>query len=229
MRAALVIGNSDGMGLALTRRLLDLGMHVVGISRSPSPLRSERYRHHVMDVRAAGFRTLVQEAAASLDAPFACIYCAGMGEALDLGRMEAQTQAFEVNLMGLVATVEVVVPLMVRHRGGHIVGISSQADVLRDPGAPGYAASKAGMSSYLEAMAMALRKHGVHVTNIRFGFVDTKMAVSEIKPFLIGQNRAAAVILRCLRKKPIRYTYPRRMAALLWLVSWPQRLKIRFG
>jgi NAD(P)-dependent dehydrogenase (short-subunit alcohol dehydrogenase family) len=42
--------------------------------------------------------------------------------------------------------------------------------------APGYGASKAGMTMYLRGLALALRPHGVDVTTVRFGFVDTKMA-----------------------------------------------------
>ena len=42
--------------------------------------------------------------------------------------------------------------------------------------APSYSASKAGLSSWLGGLALALRPRGVHVTNVRLGFVDTKMA-----------------------------------------------------
>ena len=37
-RRVLVIGNSDGIGLALTRRLLAEGWTVTGLSRSTSPI-----------------------------------------------------------------------------------------------------------------------------------------------------------------------------------------------
>jgi short-subunit dehydrogenase len=82
------------------------------------------------------------------------------------------------------------------------------------------------VSSYLEALALAVRARGVHITNIRFGFVATKMARSEVTPFQISAERAAQLILRCLARRPIRYTYPRRMGVLLWLVSWPNRLRL---
>jgi NAD(P)-dependent dehydrogenase (short-subunit alcohol dehydrogenase family) len=132
----------------------------------------------------------------------------------------------ETNLMGLVATIEVVLPPMLAAGRGHIVGLSSQADTFCDPGAPSYGASKAGMSAYLERLALAVRGRGVHVTNIRFGFVDTKMAVSPYLPFCISPERAARLVHRCLDRRPIRFTYPWRMAALLWLVSWPNRLRL---
>lgn len=36
---ALIIGNSDGIGLALTSALLKLGWNVIGISRSSSRIK----------------------------------------------------------------------------------------------------------------------------------------------------------------------------------------------
>jgi hypothetical protein len=59
------------------------------------------------------------------------------------------------------------------------------------------------------------------VTNVRLGFVDTKMAKSpsrsKTRPFMMTTERAVDVITRCLRRRPIRITYPLRMAALVWM------------
>ena len=48
---ALLIGNSDGIGLAATRELLKQGWKVVGISRSDSPLEDTSYEHIVAEVQ----------------------------------------------------------------------------------------------------------------------------------------------------------------------------------
>jgi NAD(P)-dependent dehydrogenase (short-subunit alcohol dehydrogenase family) len=227
---ALVIGNSDGIGLALTRRLLAAGWTVIGVSRSPSPIAHERYEHRVCDVRAAEYAPVLAEACARLTPVDACIYCAGVAAALDLTDLDsaafaAERAVFEVNLMGAVTTVHTVLPVMVDAGRGHLVAVSSQADAVRDPGAPGYAASKAGLSSYMESLALAALRRGVHVTNVRFGFVTTKLSRADGAPFAVTPERAAAVMMRCLARRPMRVTYPKRMAALLWLVTWPQRLR----
>jgi len=47
---AILIGNSDGIGLAATRRLLVSGWNITGISRSESPLTNPAYHHHLADV-----------------------------------------------------------------------------------------------------------------------------------------------------------------------------------
>lgn len=234
MPNALVIGSSDGIGLALVRRLLALGWTVTGVSRRrlrPARLdvpaeAAARYRHVRADVRASDYRHLLEHACRELDPVDACIYCAGIGELLDPTRIDRERAVFETNLMGLISTIEVVLPGMLAMGRGHIIGLSSQADTLSDPGAPSYSASKAGMSAYLERLALALRSHGVHVTNMRLGFVDTKMAKSAYRPFLISPDRAAGLVLRCLERRPIRFTHPWRMAVLLWLAGWPNRLRI---
>jgi NAD(P)-dependent dehydrogenase (short-subunit alcohol dehydrogenase family) len=226
MNSALLIGNSDGIGLALTRRLLDQGWSVTGISRSPSTIEHARYHHHVADVREAGYAQLLGRACADLDALDVCVYCAGIGQELDLDDLPAERAVFEINLMGLVHTVEGILPRMLAAGRGHFLALSSLADRFCNPGAPSYSASKAGVSSYLEALALVVRGRGVRITNIRLGFVATKMARSEITPFQISADRAAELILRCMKRRPIRFTYPRRMGVLLWLAGWPDRVRL---
>ena len=236
MRASvLIIGNSDGIGLAVTRRLLERGHVVTGISRSPSVIVDEpRYTHHVADVRSAEYDDIVrgvcsasadESSAAGLPALDVCIYCAGIGEELDLDQLVADAAVFEVNLMGLVRTVALVMPTFLAAGRGHFIGLSSQGDRFLNVDAPSYSASKAGVSSYLEALALAVRGRGVHVTNVRFGFVATKMARSAMRPFEISADRAARCLERCLERRPVRYTYPRRMAVVLAFANAINRVR----
>jgi NAD(P)-dependent dehydrogenase (short-subunit alcohol dehydrogenase family) len=83
------------------------------------------------------------------------------------------------------------------------------------------------VSSYAEGLALAGRPYKVAVTNVRLGFVDTPMAKAPgPKPFMVSPDRAAQVIERCIRRRPIRKTFPLRMAALLWLYRWGARFRI---
>lgn len=225
MGTALLVGNSDGIGLAATRMLLEQGWKVAGVSRSESPVEGGAYRHRVADVRETGYPGVLRELLRD-ETPDVCVYCAGIGELLDPADMAAEVGIFEVNLVGLVRTAAEVIPPMVARGAGHFVGLSSVADELLSAEAPSYHASKAGCSSYLESLALALRPRGVHVTNVRFGFVDTKMAKADVKPFMISADDAARHLLACIHKKPIRHTAPRVVIPLVRFRSWALRWKV---
>ena len=222
---AILIGNSDGIGLATTRELLNRGWQVVGISRSGSPVEHVDYRHIVADVQddryPSSLKSVLDQAPVDL-----CIYCVGIGELLDLSDMEREVQIVDVNLLGMVKTAAVVIPPMVDRGRGHFIGISSLADAMLAPEAPSYSASKAGFSIYLESLALALKPKGVHVTNVRFGFVDTKMAKGDKKPFMMPVERAVQHLLKCMEKKPIRHTAPRFVIPLVRFRSWMLRLGV---
>ncbi len=217
-RRVLVVGNSDGIGLALTGRLLAEGSTVVGLSRRRSPVEAAGYRHVVADVAAPDYRTVLQALLGS-EPPFdACVYCAGIGDLFDPANLARDAEVVRVNLVGAIETASLVLPPMIAAGRGHLVGLSSIGDGI-SAAAPSYAASKAGMSSYLDGLSLALRPLGVQVTNVRFGFVDTKLAKHPVRPFMLTTERAAGVVLRCLERRPALVTYPWRMGALVWLLD----------
>jgi NAD(P)-dependent dehydrogenase (short-subunit alcohol dehydrogenase family) len=229
VRRALIVGNSDGIGLALTRRLLADGWAVAGVSRRASPLgEPPGYDHAVADVATAAYPHTLRGMLASRGPFDVCVYCAGLGSLLDASDLTGEGRVFGVNLLGAVETASIVLPSMLAAGRGHFVGLSSIGDgVSRD--APSYSASKAGLWSYLEGMALALRSRGVRVTNLRLGFVDTKMAKAKVRPFMMSTERAVDVILRCLHRRPARYTYPKRMAALVWLSNLALSVRLRLA
>lgn len=224
---ALVIGCSDGIGLALVRKLLAEGWQVTGISRSLSSVTHENYSHHIRDVAAEGYREFVGELAAQRGPFSAGVYCVGIGEGFDPANLDPDARVMRVNLLAAVETAAAVIPEMVRQRRGKFIVLSSMADCLPLPNSPAYAGSKAGVTAYFESLALALRGTGVTVTNIRFGFIDTKMAISPVKPFLRSPEWAAGVILGALNRNAIRVSRPRRMALLIAFLSWVANWRIR--
>ncbi|WP_431883936.1 SDR family NAD(P)-dependent oxidoreductase [Micromonospora gifhornensis] len=219
VRRAVVVGNSDGIGLAFTRRLLADGWRVAGLSRRDNPIAVPTYTHHTVDVTAPDYPGVLGKAIDELGGVDLCVYAAGIGEPVDLADLDAQTRTFEVNLMGAVRTASTVVPRMATAGDGHLIGLSSLADRLVSRDAPGYAGSKAGLSSYLMGLSAALRGQGVSVTTVRFGFVDTKMAKGPVRPMMISVDQAVEVLVRCVRDRPVLVSRPRRMALLTSALS----------
>jgi NAD(P)-dependent dehydrogenase (short-subunit alcohol dehydrogenase family) len=227
-RRILVVGCSDGIGLGTARKLVADGWQVVGLSRSGSPLAHPAYHHEVLDVARPDYRGRLAEIARERGPFDACLYCAGIGADCDLTNLDRDVRVFQVNLMAAVETAAELLPAMVRARRGHFLVLSSQADALIAPTAPSYAASKAAMSAYFEALALAARPSGVRVTNIRFGFVDTKMARAPVRPFIRSVDWAVQVVVRALDRGAIRVTRPRRLVPLVRLLRWLVDWRIRF-
>jgi short-subunit dehydrogenase len=223
---ALVIGNSDGIGLSLTRELLKKDWDIIGISRSESPIKHPSYIHFMVEVQNKEYPLKLKSILDKEKPIDLCVYCVGVGELLDFSHMGIETKIFEVNLLGLIKTLSYVIPTMVERGKGHFIGLSSIADELLSLEAPSYHASKAGFSSYLESLALILKPKGIYVTNVRFGFVNTKMAKGDVKPFIMSVERATQHLLLCLKRKPIRYTAPRIVIPLVKFRRFMLRLKL---
>ena len=221
---ALIVGNSDGIGLATTRRLLAAGWKIIGISKSDSPITNTNYHHRVIDVSDDRYSKILKELL--LGHPLdLCLYCVGIGELLDLSDMGIEPKVIDVNLTGMVRTAAEVIPQMVKREKGHFVGISSFADELLSAEAPSYHASKAGFSNYLKGLALALKPKGVRITNVRFGFVDTKMAKGDIKPLMMTVEKAVDHLEFCIRKRPVCYSAPKLAIPLIKF----RKLMMRLG
>ncbi|MBN2591685.1 MAG: SDR family NAD(P)-dependent oxidoreductase [Sedimentisphaerales bacterium] len=215
---ALFIGNSDGIGLAATNRLLKNGWEIYGISKSNSSIKDENYHHNIADVSEGNYQNLLSKLVQE-NPPQLCIYFAGIGEFLNLSDMSKEVKVIDVNFTGMVRTAAIVIPEMVKQQHGHFIGLSSMADELISLEAPSYNASKAGFSNYLAGLAKAVKKKGVNVTNVRFGFVDTKMAKADKKPFMISIEKAVDHLEYCIKKKPVRYSTPKIMIPIVKLIK----------
>ncbi len=225
-RKILIIGNSDGIGAAITRALIARGDVIVGISRSPSPLGENGPRHETLDVTSPEYPALLQRLMAK-EGPFdVCIYCAAIGSELLLPDLSREAQVIEVNLTAMVRTFAALTPDWIRRRSGHFIGLSSLADDFYNQDAPSYTASKAAFSNYLVSMALKLKPHGVSVTNIRFGYVDTKLPKADRKPMMMTTERAAMHVLRCMKTRPIQLSVPKIAGAILHGMRWMQSLRV---
>jgi 3-oxoacyl-[acyl-carrier protein] reductase len=91
-------------------------------------------------------------------------------------------ETIATNLLGPANLIHAVAPHMVAAGGGRIVNVSSRGAFRGEPDHPAYGASKAGLNSLGQSMARALGRHGIYVTTVAPGYVETDMAA----PFLEG-------------------------------------------
>lgn len=224
----LLVGNSDGIGLALTQRLLDEGSFVTGTSRSPSPIKHHSYKHIVNDVTLDGFKEDLEKIVGGFPKLDYMIFLAGVLEDLDWGRLSNQTKVFKVNLMGAVVATEVGLSAFYAQGFGHFIGLSSLADLCLSQKTPSYAASKVGISWYWEGLGLANKNPNIHISNIRFGFVDTKISKVRSKLFSLSIDSAVSFILSTIHQPKIRATKPHYLIPLGWMVQLWNRILIAF-
>jgi NAD(P)-dependent dehydrogenase (short-subunit alcohol dehydrogenase family) len=80
----------------------------------------------------------------------------------------------DVNLMAPIHVIEELVPPMIEAgRGGHLVNVSSAAGIIGMPWHAAYSASKFGLRGVSEVLRFDLRRHGIGVSLVCPGGVDT--------------------------------------------------------
>jgi short-subunit dehydrogenase len=104
-----------------------------------------------------------------------------------------------------------VLPGMVARGVGHLVGISSVAGFRGLPWMPGYSASKAALTTYLEGLRPMLKRRGVTITTVYPGFVRTAMTADT--PFrrpvpMLEPEQAAKYLVRAVVRRPRDLVFP---------------------
>jgi NAD(P)-dependent dehydrogenase (short-subunit alcohol dehydrogenase family) len=100
-----------------------------------------------------------------------------------------------VNLWGTIHVIEQFVPPMIRARRGHLVNVASLAGLMGLPWHAAYCTSKWAVTGLSEVLRLDLRQHGIGVTVVCPGAVDTPLQRST--PILgVPPDRPALLDLR---------------------------------
>ncbi|MFZ1748604.1 MAG: SDR family NAD(P)-dependent oxidoreductase [Saprospiraceae bacterium] len=85
------------------------------------------------------------------------------------------------NVTGLLNVSRMILPLMVERQSGHVVNISSVAGKYTYENGAVYCASKKSVEAISEGMRLDLTKHGIKVSNIAPGAVETEFSIVRFK------------------------------------------------
>ncbi len=137
----------------------------------------------------------------------------------------------DVNVGGVLNTVEPLIGRMMRRRRGQIGIVSSLAGFIGLPYSASYNASKAAVRVWGESIRYALKKYDIGVSVICPGFVVSRMTAQAPfpMPFLMSAERAAAIIRGGLARNKARIAFPVGTKAAVWFGgllpgTWAARL-----
>jgi decaprenylphospho-beta-D-erythro-pentofuranosid-2-ulose 2-reductase len=217
-RRGIIIGASDGIGAALARRLAQQGYSLALLARRQDKLdllcgeinqrsqegRTRPYVHDVLDYEKAP--GLLRKIVADLGGLDLVVFVAGVNYppgGIDKYNFANDRRMIETNLLGAMAWLTPVAEMFQSAKAGQIVGVSSVAGDRGRVGNPGYNTSKAGLSTYLEALRNRLTRHGVNVLTVKPGFVETEMikAAQGPTPFKITTEKAVEDIWRAMSSR----------------------------
>ncbi|SFO73237.1 hypothetical protein SAMN05660464_0821 [Geodermatophilus dictyosporus] len=202
---ALVTGASSGIGAELATALAARGCDVVLVARRRDRLEALARRLSGLGVRAHALPCDLTDEAARRDLPHVVadlglevsILCngAGVGFAGEFVTVpdEHRTAVLRLNVEATVDLCGHFVPAMVRRRSGAVLTVCSMLSFVPMPRMATYAATKAALLSFTEALHDELRPHGVAVTALCPGTVPTEfMELAGLGP-AIGRMPAWAL------------------------------------
>jgi NAD(P)-dependent dehydrogenase (short-subunit alcohol dehydrogenase family) len=182
-KTAVVTGGGTGIGFGTARRFIDEGAFVYIFGRRQEPL----------DKAAAALGPNARAVQGSvtdqtdLDRLFATVKAerggldilmanAGFGELVPLGQItrEQYDAAFDINVKGVLFTVQTGLPLM--GPGGSIILTGSTTGVMGTPAFSIYSATKAAVRNFARSWAQDLRGTGIRVNVLSPGPTLTELA-----------------------------------------------------
>jgi short-subunit dehydrogenase len=186
MNTTLITGASSGIGAAFARKLAARGRNVFLVARSEDKLTtlcnelgrltSIRAQHLALDLEQpdAGSQLLEETRKRELEIDM-LINNAGFGSMGDFVKLDLdrELQMIQLNVRSLVdLTHQFLIPMRER-RSGTIINVASTAGFQAVPYMATYAATKAFVLSFSEALAEENRKHGIHVMALCPGVTET--------------------------------------------------------
>lgn len=180
IKNVLVTGASNGIGLGLTKKLLNEGANVIAITRS-GEIADFSHPNLTIIIGDISNEESIKIAAGRVDSLGVKIDClvnnAGVG--LDLGdeipTADLLNATFATNTTGTVLFTEALLPYI--NNGGQIVFLSSAMSLMRNlaANAPAYRMSKAAINIYAVMLSQRLAEKKIRVTPLHPGWVQTRM------------------------------------------------------
>jgi short-subunit dehydrogenase len=224
----IIVGASSGIGKELAK-IYAAKNHLVAVTGRRCGLLEELKSLYPDNIITSCFNVMdsenqkhIEKLVQQLNGLDLLIYNAGYGDVSLQLQYESENITTRTNVNGFVEIVSFAFNYFVQQGQGQIAVTSSVAALRGNSWTPAYSASKAFMSVYAEGLNMKAGKlkKNILVTDIRPGFIDTKMAKTNRRFWAATPLKAALQIVEAIEKKK-RVVY---ITKRWWLIA--QLLKI---
>ncbi|MGK3204116.1 SDR family oxidoreductase [Amycolatopsis sp. MEPSY49] len=220
----LITGASSGLGEGMARQFAAKGRNLALCAR-----RTDRLETLSRELTAAhpGIKvvtrkldvtdhdsvfTVFEEFRAELGSLDRVIVNAGLGKGQPVGkgRFDANRQTLEVNFVAAAAQIEAAVGIFREQGAGHLAVVSSFSAIRGLPGnLTAYAASKAGISAFVDGTRLELKRKGIAVTDVRPGYIESEMNDRIGRnPLLAKAESGARALVKAIEAEPRRAYVP---------------------
>ena len=192
-KIALITGASSGIGAATAEAFAESGINLILCGRRIEKLEELKAKlEQKVEVQILTFDVIdfiaAQDAIESLPQEWKNIdiLVNNAGNAHGMSPIhESEVADWEMmigsNITGLLNVSKIVLPKMVERQTGHVVNLSSVAGKQTYENGAVYCATKKSVEALSEGMRLDLTKHGIKVTNIAPGAVETEFSVVRFK------------------------------------------------
>lgn len=229
MPNAIVFGATSGIGKELATMLVNDGYKVAATGRRLELLKEIQQanpndilirQHDVQDISQTKivFNELVKELK-NIDL---IIHSSGIGYENPELDWEKEYDTIKTNVIGTTRIYDAAFNLFKRQGFGHLAAISSIASLRGNRESPAYFASKAFQVNYLESLyfkAKEIKGGKVFITDVRPGFVDTKMALGDGIFWMSSLEKASKQIYTAIKRKKRRIYISRRWNLIAWVLK----------
>ncbi|WP_233008778.1 SDR family NAD(P)-dependent oxidoreductase [Rheinheimera faecalis] len=227
---SLITGASRGIGRATAMALAKAGHELILVARDAAALKQVQMECQALgalvsihtvdltdrDAVTALFRQLHTEL--QNKGLSNLVHCAGQMQdsLLTMTRLADVDQLLALNVTATVQLCQLASKLMVRHKAGHLLLLSSKVAESGSAGQAVYAASKGAVSSLVKSLAKELGPTGIRVNAVAPGFIETDLTAhynedkrqqltAQISLRRLGQANEVAAVIQFLCSNDARY------------------------